>query len=150
MSKQDKCDLDKVQAKFVKCIIGIGQMYKTTPLLEALNMHAISKVVDVNSISLLNNIMKSHSAARTFNFMMLRKNCKCPHLLINRVKLQCMSNEISFIKAMCDAIYVKQMRQKMLCKTKQGTDGTVDSIRTLCSERNPMNMSLLRLLLKAF
>ena len=89
LSKGNIEELDKIQARLLKCIIGIGPRHKTSPLLKALKMFNISEHIDINCLLLLNKMMWSHSAARTFNLNMLHKNCVCPHLLINRVHQTC-------------------------------------------------------------
>ena len=73
LSKGNKEELDKIQARLLKCIIGIGPRHKTSPLLKALNMFNISEHIDINCLLLLNKIMGSHSAAHTFILIMLRK-----------------------------------------------------------------------------
>ena len=66
ISKQNINELDKLQAKFIKCLVGIGSSYKTTPLLKALKIHNISDVINLNSLVLFKNIMKHPSAASGF------------------------------------------------------------------------------------
>jgi hypothetical protein len=73
LSKRNRMELDKLQGRLVKCIAGLGSRYRTTPLIQALNMHRMSQLVDFNAINLLNNIMHSHSGARNFYILMLRK-----------------------------------------------------------------------------
>ena len=53
LSKQCKQDLDKLQARLIKCIIGIGPSQKTTLLLQALKIQNISDAIDYNNIVLL-------------------------------------------------------------------------------------------------
>ena len=48
----------------IKCMIGIGASFKTTPLLDALGIIQISDTVDFNLVGLLfRNIMSNSSAA---------------------------------------------------------------------------------------
>ena len=128
LSKGNKEELEKIQARLLKCIIGIGPRHKTSPLLKALNMFNISEHIDINCLLLLNKIMGSHSAARTFILIMLRKNCVCPHLLINRVHQTCIRKNINFIKVICSDTYCKQTKTNLLCQTKTGVNGTVNSL----------------------
>ena len=74
-------DLDKLQGKLVKCIVGLSSRYRTTPLLQALKLQKISNVVELNTLQLFNTIFQSHSAARSFYLLMYNKKCKCPKLL---------------------------------------------------------------------
>ena len=75
LSKGNKVELDKIQARLLKCIIGIGPRHKASPLLKALNMFNISEHIDINSLLLPNKIMGSHSAGRTFSLIMLQELC---------------------------------------------------------------------------
>ena len=128
LSKGYKEELHKIQARLLKCIIGIGPRHKTSPLLKALNMLNISEHIDINCLLLLNKIMGSHSAAHTFILIMLCKNCVCPHLLINRVHQTCIKKNYDFIKVICSDTYCKQTKTNLLCQTKTGVNGTVDSL----------------------
>ena len=75
-NETDKCQLDKLQAKLVKCIVGIGPKYHTTALLDALCINKISLQIDINSMFLLRNIIHNHTGASKFYLSMLRINNK--------------------------------------------------------------------------
>ena len=94
--------------------------------------------------------MGSHSAGRTFILVMLRKNCVCPHLLINRVRQTCIRKNINFIKVICSDTYCKQTKTNLLCQTKTGVNGIVDSLRILLNNKKQKNIDLIPLLLKSF
>ena len=49
ISKQNIKELDKLQSELIKCLMGIGSSYKTTPLLNALKIYNISEVTNLNS-----------------------------------------------------------------------------------------------------
>ena len=67
INDRNRQDLNKVQGKLVKCLIGLGRQYRITYLLQELNMHKITHIIDMNSIRLLHNIKKTLSAAQSFN-----------------------------------------------------------------------------------
>ena len=94
LSKQRKQDLDKLQARLIKCIIGIGPSHKTTPLLQALKIQNISDAIDYNNIVLLRNIICASSAARNLNCHMLQYNRNCKGTLVNRVSLICQTKTL--------------------------------------------------------
>ena len=71
ISKQNIKIVNKLQPKFIKCLVGIGSSYKTT--LKVLKIHNISDVINLNSLVLFKNIMKHPSAARRFNMTMINK-----------------------------------------------------------------------------
>ena len=149
LSSKHKNELNKIQAKLIKCIVGLGPKYRTSPLFKALNLHKISMYIDLNTLSLYHNIMRTHSAARNFNLLMLETKCNCPNLLVNRVKRLCKTYNFDFINIMTSASYVRHCKEN-ITNVKAESDGLVDSVRLLLQNRNMVNTSMLRLLLKAF
>ena len=87
LKKSHLRELNKVQAKLIKCMVGIGEKYRTTPLLQALYLNNRSNVIEYNTVVLYQNIIKSNSAARKFYITMsYKKKNNCTYLLNNRVK----------------------------------------------------------------
>ena len=74
LSKKNRVELDRLQSKLVKCLVGLNPMYRTTPLLKALDMKNIPHTVDINTLNMFHNVMKTHSGARTFYLLMLKHN----------------------------------------------------------------------------
>ena len=144
-------ELDKLQGKLVKCIVGLGPKYRTTPLLDAVRLKKMSHIINANSLSLLNNILRTDSAAKRFNILMLRiKSSNCPQLLVNRVLKICNSQNINFTLLLTCKDYVNNCKRQMLGSVKNGTSGLVDSIRHMLKHKTILNRSLLGVLLKSF
>jgi hypothetical protein len=150
LSHKDKIQLDKIQAKLLKCIVGIGCRYHSTPLLNALGQIKISLLVDVNSMFLLRNIMGNNSAASQFYHLMLQRNIDIPSLLCNRARNVCKSHSMNFIKFLCDSSYSLSCKRRLLHKVPDNQNGKIDTIRMLLgTSDNQTNLDLLRLLLKS-
>ena len=81
LKKTDLNDIEKLQAKLVKCILGLKPFYKSTKLLQALKLNKCINLIECDNISLLNRIMNSNSAAREFYLYVLKKNVTCKTLL---------------------------------------------------------------------
>ena len=97
-----------MQGKFIKYIAGLGPMYRTTPLLKALNLQNISHVIDMNNLCLLKNVMKCNSGARKFYCLMLGNNNNNPKMLTTRVRNICEKWNINFLKSiLSDECYRK-------------------------------------------
>ena len=113
-------ELDKLQAKLVKCTctVGIGQQFRTTPLLQALKMVNISQI-NVNNLFLLKNVMYSNSAATTFYSLMLKKNVKLPYLLTTRVTKVCQNFNIDMLKFIFNANYAFKIKNRLLSSPKK-------------------------------
>ena len=55
LSKQNQSDINKLQAKLLKYMIGIGSSYRITVLLDALKSQKVSDIIDCNNLVLFNN-----------------------------------------------------------------------------------------------
>ena len=150
LSQKQRSDLIKMQGNLLKCLVGLGPRYRTTPLLNAVYMSKVSSIIDMGNISLLNQIMRISSAARTFNNIMLQKDSACPKILINRVKQICSDNNLNFVEVVTSPEHIRHMKSKILPYVKDGQDGMIDSIRLLLNCKTPSDISLLRLLLKPY
>ena len=140
LSKANRRDLDICQGKLIKCIVVLSPKYRTTPLLQAVNIQTVTRSVDFCSISLLNNVLRNESGSSRFYLMLIQKSVHCPKLLTSRVRQIC--NDIFF--------YIKKV---LLNNIKNGQDGLVDSIRQLLCGNiviNDNNYRMLQLLLKSF
>ena len=143
--------MDKLQAKLVKCIVGIGQQFRTTQLLQALKMVNISQIIDINNLFLLKNVLYSNSAAASFYSLMRKKNVKLPYLLTTRVTKICQNFNIDMLKFIFNDNYAFEIKNRLLSSPKNNENGLVDSIRDLLGQdANVFNLNLLKLLLKAF
>ena len=56
LSKQNQNDINKLQAKLLKYMIGIGSSYRTTVLLDALKTQKVSDIIDCNNLVLFNTL----------------------------------------------------------------------------------------------
>ena len=142
--------MDKLQGKLIKCIVGLGPRHKTSHLIQALNVNSISRLTDFNSLSLFHNIMKSYSGARKFYSLMQEKRITCSMLLNNRVKNVCDKWNSNFLLSYMSDGYLNNLKKLMLANVKDGSNGTVDSVRYLLRVPSAVNLGMIRLLLKAF
>ena len=78
------------------------------------------------------------------------KRCVCPSLLCSRVKAICEKHGIDRFKLLLDDTYYNTSKTRLLGSVKEGVNGTVDTVRFLVYTRNETNLSLLKLILKAF
>ena len=99
LSKQNQNDINKLQAKLLKYMIGIGSSYKTTVLLDSLQTQRVSDIIDCNNLVLFNYILGTCSAARSFNLFMITKRKYCPGTLLDRVNKIYQSNKKKLKKA---------------------------------------------------
>ena len=102
LSKACKNRLNKIQAKLIKCIVGLSPNYRTTPLFNALKVHPASDIIDMNNIRLLHNIMSNSSAARRFYLTLLRKQTSA-NTLLSRVREICFTKDLNIYKIISKA-----------------------------------------------
>ena len=151
INETDKCQLDKLQAKLVKCSVGIGPKYHTTALLDALCINKISLQIDINSMFLLRNIIHNHTGASKFYLSMLRinnkyaNNVKSNTNLCERVKNLCDIYNVDLWKFLLDEQYSNQCKSKIKNVAVSNNDGLIDSIRFLLRNRSSSNIHLLKL-----
>ena len=65
-------ELDKVQAKLLKSVLGLPKYCHNTPLLQALKVKKIDNILQVQQLSLLRNALLNISKARTFYLHMFK------------------------------------------------------------------------------
>ena len=61
LNNNDVSNLEKVQNTLVKCIVGISKRYRSKPLLYALNIQNISRVLELSTVRLFRNVVQGHS-----------------------------------------------------------------------------------------
>ena len=141
LNKGNKQDIDKLQAKLLKCIVGLKPFYKTTKLLQALKVNKASVLIDFGNISLLNNILQTKSAARDFYLYMMQHGNESKDILTSRVKKICIDNNINMYKCLLDSNYYSFVKKQMCSSPKQHEDGYIDTLRMLLKDRNEENMT---------
>ena len=152
LKKTDLNDIEKLQAKLVKCIFGVKLFYKSRKLLQALKLNKCINLIECDNISLLNRIMNSNSAACEFYLYVLKKNVTCKTLLYNRVRDICSKYNVNFYKCILDHDYFMSVKRSILKPTKHGECGIVDTLRQLLYNNHNYdeNLRLLKLILKPF
>lgn len=144
--KQNVRDLDKLQGKLVKCLIGIGWTYRSTPLLKALSIKKMNNIVFMQNINLLRNILKNSSAARNLNLYFINNNKNMPGTLYSRVKNISDDFHINFH----NTIFTDSNLNKYFhIIPKSGEDGLVDSLRGLLLP-TVRDREMIKLLLRSF
>ena len=124
-------DLDKLQARLIKRIVGIGATYRTTPLLQALKVQKMCNIIDFNNVLLFRNIMNNNSAARIFNMNLLSNKIKCKGTLFDRVQKIYLARNIHINNMIFDDQYFKHIKFNIFEFVKDGQNGTIDTLRTL-------------------
>jgi exonuclease III len=155
LSKSNRNDLDKCQSKLLKCMLGLNVRCRTTYLLEALNVHKVTRSIDFYTVSLLNNVLRNQSGATGFYLMLMKKQVNCPKLLTCRAKSICNEWGFNHLLSAISQEYLGKIKKAMLSNINDGQDGVVDSIRLLLNcdmNQNDFNTNskILQLLLRSF
>ncbi len=61
LSKSDIVEMDKLQAKLIKSVLGFTKYYRTTPLLKAMNVNKIANLRNIYTINLLKSLFTAKS-----------------------------------------------------------------------------------------
>ena len=143
---------EKLQAKLLKCSLGLKSYSKTTPLLKALKIPRINSTIQMQEIKFLRNMIVSSSRTQDFyNYVLylhlkgIRFSKKC---LVTRVLQTCANKNISLVKALCDKSYLHSNKHLFIQCTDN--DGFIDSLRYLLQDFNDDSLHMMQLLLMSF
>ena len=144
LSKQNRTNMNKLQANHIKCIIGTGNYYRTSSLLQALDMNNMSDMINFQSI------MSADSAAKRFNQIVMKQKPSCEKLLFNRAKEICSAKSVNVLRVILNSDSFYNLKTNILYKVKPSENGVIDSLRALLSGNYRDQKPLLKLLLKVF
>ncbi len=57
LSKSDIVEMDKLQAKLIKSVLGFTKYYRTTSLLNAMNVNKIANLRNIYTVDLLKSML---------------------------------------------------------------------------------------------
>ena len=118
LKPNDIDELEKVQASLIKAALGLSKYSRNTPILRALNIKKIGRILDERHLSLTRAALHNTSKSRTFYLHIMHK-CQYQHMnkhcnLLQRSKLICNSKGIMLLKYLLDESYA--LKCKLLFK----------------------------------
>ena len=145
-------ELDVLQAKMVKSYMGLQTSAHSTPLLKALGLLTISQSISVSTLELLRSCVLSTSKTGSFYAKQLFCAGKSAHnrTLLGRAHKIAESKNVRVVQYIFDDKYRQSIKCQLQSRTKNGTDGLVDSIRTLISDYTPTSCKTLGSLLRSY
>ena len=122
-------ELEKVQASLIKTALGLPKYSRNTPILRALNIKKISRIINERHSSLTKAALHNTSKSRTF-FPHIMHKCQYYRMdkhsnLLQRSKIICTSNQIMLHKYLFEKSYALKCKRRFECDI---ADGIVDSI----------------------
>ena len=145
-------ELEKVQASLIRTALGLPKYSRNTPILRALNIKKISRILDERHLSLTKAALHNTSKSRIFYLHIMHK-CQYYRMnkhsnLLQRSKIICTSNHIMLHKYLFEESYALKCKRRFECDV---ADGIADSIHSLfCTYDDINSQYLTRLLLKPF
>ena len=140
--------LDKYQAKLIKSSLGLPKCCRNTPLLKALSIKKIERILQVQQLTLMKNAMISNSKARSFYLHMMRKSHSVKNgNLFLRCNDICKSHGLSLSRYIFDEHYVKRCKTLLYSET---CDGVADTICTLLTNYNYNSKMVIKQLLTPY
>lgn len=141
--------MDMTQAKLVKASLGLSKYLRTTPLLNALNIHKITKLIDIQSLNLLKSMLKNSSGAKYFYCNIMKHPSQRQYnSYIDNVYKICSNNDISLVKYMLNDTYCNDTKRDL--KSMPQSDGLTDSIKMLMQSYSYYDKELVKMLLSPF
>ena len=126
-------------------------MLRNTPLLKALNIKKIERILQVQQLTLMKNAMISNSKARSFYLHMMRKSHSVNNgNLFLRCNDICKSHGLSLSRYIFDEHYVKRCTCLKILLYSETCDGVADTICTLLTNYNYNSKMLIKQLLSPY
>ena len=146
-------ELEKVQESLIKTALGFPKYFRNTPLLRALNIKKISRIIDERHLSPTKAALHNTSKSRTFYLHIMHK-CQYYRMnkhsnLLQRSKIICTSNHIMLHKYICLKNPTHLNANDGLSATLQ-TALLIQYILFFCTYDDFNSQYLTRLLLKLF
>ena len=109
LKPNDIDELEKVQASLIKAALGLSKYSRNTPILRALKIKKIGRILDERHLSLTRAALHNTSKSRTFYLHIMHK-CQYQHMnkhcnLLQRSKQICNSKGIMLLKYLFDESY---------------------------------------------
>ena len=125
-------ELKKVQTYVIKTALGLPKYSRNTPILRALNIKKISRIIDERYLSLTKVAIHNTSKLRTFHLHIMHK-CQYYRMnkhikLLQRSKIICTSNHIMLHKYLFEESYALKCKRRFKCDI---ADGIADSVHSL-------------------
>ena len=124
-------ELEKVQASLIKTALGLPKYSRNTPILRALHIKKISKILKEHHLSLTKAALHNTAKSRPFYLHIMNK-CQYYHMnkhsnLLQRAKLICNSNIIMLHQYLFNESYARTCKLRFKCDI---AGGIADSIYT--------------------
>ena len=145
LSHTELKELDKVQSKHIKCMMGLKYSSHTTALLNGLAVMSTSTAIQLDAVNLLKSCLASSSSRSNFYVQMLKKQYEVNigKTLIGRVNSFLLTTYVNFN---CCLLNYTNLLKKTVMKynISNGSNGTVDSVRMLIANYDKDNRNLLQ------
>ena len=144
MRNGDMSNMEKLQARLIKCALCLGKFCYTSPLLKALRINRISQICDNNALNLLKRVMYDDSRGKQLYNTFLCKS-SCTSSLLSRCIAISKNRNVSLFRFL-----TSNQSAKYSVVINNNCDGLVDSLRNCFSDYNERSKTLARLLLSPF
>ena len=110
-------ELEKLQGRLVKSMVGTHKYSKNTPILKALGISTVQSSVEVANLELIRSVFKNNSRARCF-YLFLLNNEYCNRDssqvgLLHRVSTVCDNYHTNFLRYIFDTSYSCHTRREI-------------------------------------
>jgi hypothetical protein len=152
INKSNLAKLDRLQARFIKCALGLNpRRCRTTALLQATKTLPISQTIDIQCLELLRSCLFGSSSAQQFYTHILSENdCHMQRTLLERVSSFCNQTNIDLMKYVFNDTYRNSKKCILQEHLPGGQNGLIDSIRYILNNYSYNNKKLLSIMLNAF
>ena len=146
MTKSNLKELDTLQGKQLKSVLGLHRSSRTTPLLGAMDILPVSTLIMKESLGLFKSCLKSSSVTRNFYSVILAQ-CQMDNNLYKTLA----GRVLTFLRnkdiLLCDFLLHKNLKNIFCPNTPCGI---IDTVKFLLNNYDCDNHSLLQMLLKSY
>ena len=145
-------ELDKMQSKHVKCIMGLKSSSRTTVLLQSLSIIPVSKCIKIGATNVLKSCIASNTTASHFYIQLLKRqhDVNIDKTLLGRVNAFLTNNKMCFNKFILSDNQLLKRGWHRANSVPPGVNGMVDTIRALVDKYSNYNRDMVQLLLNSY
>jgi hypothetical protein len=150
LRNNDVNEMEKFQARIIKCSLGLSKFCRNTPLLKALHIKCVRGIIQSNTVNLLKSVLSGSSLAMSFySHMLIYQEQDKSHSLVSRSLLYLRQHNMSLVKYLLDDVYASYASKRFNYIT-YNNHGLVDSLKGLFKQYTDHDRDMTNLLLRPF
>ena len=140
--------LQSAEGKIVKAFLGLYRSSHTSPLLDALNITPVRKLIALQGLNLLRSSMINAAAAKFYLSLITEKKHWSKNTLVHRIHT--LNGDIDTTRYIVNNDYCSRVKHMLKLKTPDGASGITDTIREQFTHYNDGARTIVNSIVSAF